>query len=48
MAFEEELREIVNRTREEEQRNITKLVRSHEQKVKALEEAREVLNRRCQ
>ncbi|CAN5951098.1 unnamed protein product [Sphagnum jensenii] len=42
MVFEEELRETVNRTREEEQRNITKLVRSQEQKVKALEEAREV------
>jgi hypothetical protein len=48
MAFEEEIRDITNRIRDEEQKKVAMLSRSYDQKIKTHEEAKDVLTRRCQ
>lgn len=48
LNFEEEIREVKNRAREEDLRKHQQFVRSHEQKIKVVEEAKEVLIRKNQ
>lgn len=48
MAYEEEIRNISNRLRDEEQKKSALMTRNHDQKLKSFEEAKEGLNRRLQ
>ncbi len=48
LNFDEEIRELRNRAREEELKKHQQIMRSHEQKLKVLEEGKEVLARKNQ
>ena len=48
LNFDEEIRELRNRAREEELKKHQQIMRSHEQKLKVLEEGKEMLARKNQ
>lgn len=48
LQFEEQLREIKNRSRDEEIKKAQYLTKSYEQKLKAIEDGKEGLNRKVQ
>ena len=48
LNFEEEIRDLKNRSRDEEMKKIQNMNKSFEQKIKMVEESKEILNRKNQ